>query len=252
MNKHRPKKHKPWPKVKDLGINRDVVDKQRVGEEFLDGPDYSFRDFCLRSNYDSSARAAEEFPVKKWQALWLKKQVALQDEGILGRATDIRKSVLNRRLDFVENWGKNVEDLNKLYKFHVAYQIFMGNKAIEEMKNNKIPTYKPDPYQFAALSQAAKNVQALEQSALLVPQTVKMTDMIPIAEQTPDERDEDLDYEELTSMPVVPLQPMGVPADKMVEMLASWFDQNQKTHDDIKAAEESEESGELDAEEEGV
>lgn len=218
------------------------LDREKVKEMYLDGPDYDFRVFLEKKQWSLNYLKSGDFPIRLWKEEWLRLRLERQQDEIIPEAIDVRRALGRARLGYVKNWAVVAGNARQLLQYIMSRHAVAMKHDIDhdqEIQEGKLkPKFKLNEYGAMNLASAMKFVQEVELKALIVPSTDVQKVMIPLPEMSADDRSADADGEELKNMPVN-LIGMKVPADKITSELAKWFDQFQEP---VKETEEDESS----------
>lgn len=221
-------KYKPWPMVEGPGRKR--VDRDRLKEEYLQNPFYSWLDFCAQAGYNGpGSNNNATFPLRKWKQEWVNRQVEVQNESILPQAISVRAAVIKDRLNFCQQWGDTTKNLKNVLDAALRFHAIDAQHDLKLISEGILDAdrmrFKAKGTELNAIVHAYRNLQQIQMTSLLVPGTEQQETMIPVREKPLEEQDAENDGEELRNMPVQIMGHENVPAEKLTEIMAKWYDQ---------------------------
>lgn len=221
-------KYKPWPMVDGPGRKR--VDRDKLKEEYLQNPFYSWLDFCAAAGYNGpGSNNNATFPLRKWKQEWVNRQVEVQNEAILPQAISVRAAVIKDRLNFCQQWGDTTKNLRNVLDAALRFHAIDAQHDLRLISEGVLDAdrmrFKAKGTELNAIVHAYRNLQQIQLTSLLVPGTQQQESMIPVREKPVEELDAEQEGEDLRNMPINIMGHEGVPAEKMTEIMAKWYDQ---------------------------
>lgn len=120
------------PKLK--GTKHPTIDREKLRQLYMDGPDPDFKAFCQLHNWNYEL-AKNIAPLAKWRLEWIEHKVAEQNAQAIPKAVVLRDFVLRKRLETVQ---EDVEMADAMANVHrglmaVYTKIVQANvRAVQE------------------------------------------------------------------------------------------------------------------------
>lgn len=196
-------RYRPFPKNFE-----GKLDKEKVREQYLAGPHYSWSKFCATHNYNPDLR--REFPIVEWHAAWKDKTLAAQAELLAESALALRSDVMLARAHTIRAQVEANIGLRKLY-----------TKTLQDTEAQALPV---NPRELLTLATAQRMIQKCEFDALLMTAQVVHDPIDPDASHIT--VGEDVEGERLRSIPISLMSGEALTESKMQEILDKWIDQS--------------------------
>lgn len=234
------RKRKAWPKKRDG--HRLVLDKERLREQYLAAPHYSFHKFCEAEGYDYEARFLVEFPYRRWMSEWLESRMQRQDDETIASAVEARPNLLMERIRYVKEWGKSASNLKAIHDYmlsQIAADIQHDLKNADAItRDPKLRKFKLTPGKWMTMAIASEKLISIARQALLIPAQDQLNHVLPIPTKGADERQEEAELEELQNIGVSIIgQQEALTTQELGDTLAHWFDQHQEEKPATKTVE---------------
>lgn len=186
------------------------IDKKRIHEQYLAGPDYSWAEFCKRQGYNPSFR--HDFPLRTWQAEWKQRRLRDQEDLLVPERVNFRSEVLRRRIDTLR---VQVADNSRLRSVH--------SRTLAAVEEAGIPL---SPKELLTLASAQRIIQRNEHDALLLTAAIHEEAVVDSPHYHSEEEMADaLENERIKNAKVVVMGHEGVSEERLGEIVAKWFDQ---------------------------
>jgi hypothetical protein len=186
-----------------------TIDKEKVKEQYLDGADYVWSDFCKKYNYNPDLR--REFPISSLHREWILKKSELQAELFTAGALELQSIILQQRVEVL----KVQAETNRRLRGQLS-------RTLATAEISKTPL---SPRELVMLVNAQKGIQSCEFEALLM--TAQSSKEPLELNSSHIQSNEDHEGERLRSIPTVLMSGEGLTADKMNEILEKWIDQSE-------------------------
>lgn len=222
-------KFKPFPKIrKKGGNNRTYVgyDLDKIHDLYINGSGYSWNEFCKEYEFNPTLyqqiwRKGSKF--SQWKVDWQKRRMELTDEELTPKLYGTAKSLINKKILFIDDWYKTSIMMKKIFDASVTS---LHNRMAMELRDplvasgTKQPIFSISIDEINSLASAALKIQQLHSNAMLDLDDDAKDRMKQIADQVADEAE---DATEIT------VSPMGkeLSTPEMTNLMASYFDQYQ-------------------------
>ena len=228
--KHPKGRYRPWPKHYD-GL-RFVIDKDRLREEYLRNPHYSWEDFCAANTYKATWAAKKDFNIKAWQQEWLHQQVTASEDGLMNEALEVKKFIAKARLEFPKEWNDTAKAMKGLAD-SLLRKAMLNAKWDQEneaaiLAGKAAPRSSMKTSELSSLADAMGKIQALQRNALLMPSQDVYKAAIPIRDADPVVVEAEQEESRLRSIEVALVGGGTLDDTKMTLILDKWIDQQAK------------------------
>lgn len=226
-----PKSFRPWPKKID-GFNREVLDREKIKEQYLSGPIYDFKEWCELWHYDYiGVRKNSQLPIRSWKEQWIKQRAEDQDDATIRQAIELRPKLLERSLEYIKQSGWTADTLRSVFNYHlslIAADIRHDQENAEAIARGTVKAkYDRNDQAMQLLANAGEKVDKLMRSSLLLPNEKLREAVMNLPEIKQEERSAEAEGEELRSMPTQVIGFEGLSTAEMLKAMAGYYDQLQ-------------------------
>lgn len=231
--------YRPFPKkTRPVGYNGEseweLVDREKLKEQYMSQPFYRWEDFCNAFNYDPNKERKKDFGVSQWQNDWLHERQVEQDEQVIQRGIKVREIVGHKRINYIEFWNNSYDPLQFL--FQGTYNMYAAELREAYEKNNGDAkaalrhlkkTHRSWTGDIKQIFEAAQDLQKLQLTGLMMSQKDVEQLATKIRQRTAEEIAASADGERLHDMPMGITDAEGklVKVEEAVKLMSGWYDQ---------------------------
>ena len=227
MSEKPARRFRPWPKKFD-GV-RNVIDKEKLHQQYLDGAKYAWRDFCETKNYDPHPQKKQDFPVRVWQAEWIAHKVRESQEDAMDAVLDLKKYVQEERLKLPRTFNEMANVFRTLGTVIINQDLAdarWDQEHAEFLKSNpEQRRFKMPPAKLSLMVNAQKRVMEMQQEALLIVRATAYQDVLPLKDPDPEETEAMAEGERLNSMGTTLIGAPTLSQKDVAAMMTEFVDQ---------------------------